>query len=341
MHLFRRFLLPAVALLVVFMVGTVGYYFLATDQPTLFDAFYMTVITIATIGYEEVVPLGGNTAGRVFTVFIALSGIGILTYMLSNITAFVVEGELKETFRRSKMEKKARHLKGHFIVCGTTAEALHVVGELRKTQRPHVVVDDQKEVVNRLVEEGHNTVVIEGDPTDNTTLEAANIADASGLFATTGEDNRDLVICLTARHMAKDRGQDLRIVCSCVAPKNVPKMRNAGADAVVSTKLIGGLRMASEMVRPTVVTFLDTMLRDQEKGLRVEEISAPAALADKTVADMKLRQFPGVLLMAVQRGDDWAYNPPQDYLLKKGDQLIVMTPADERKQLEEFVQSLS
>lgn len=341
MHLFRRFLAPAIALLIVVVIGTFGYWFLATNDASLFDAFYMTVITIATIGYEEVVPLGGNTAGRIFTVFIALSGIGILTYMLSNITAFVVEGDLKETFRRSKMEKKARHLKGHYIVCGTTAEAMHVVAELRKTRRPHVVVDDQKEVVNRLIDEGHNTIVIEGDPTDNSTLDTANLTEATGLFATTGDDNRDLVICLTARQMAKDRGQALRIVCSCVAPKNVDKMRSAGADAVVSTKLIGGLRMASEMVRPTVVTFLDTMLRDQEKGLRVEEIAVPDAVHGKTIAQVNLRKFPAVLLMAVRRGEHWDYNPPDDYGLKSRDRLIVMTPADERSRLEEFVSSLS
>ncbi|WP_207106014.1 potassium channel family protein [Dissulfurispira thermophila] len=140
-QIYRRFIWAGLSLLLVLVIGTMGYWFIGKGQYALIDCLYMTVITIATIGYGEIIDMSGNSGGRVFTMFIALFGIGTLTYILSNFTAFVVEGELNETFRRRKMEKVIKKFKDHYIVCGIEGVGFHIVNELSETKRPHVIVD--------------------------------------------------------------------------------------------------------------------------------------------------------------------------------------------------------
>jgi len=332
----QKFQWPVVGLGVVLVLGTFGYK-ATSPENTLFDCLYMTFITITTIGYGEVVDLSHNTAGRLFTFFIGLSGFGIITFMLSSLTAFIVEGKLKETFWRRKMEKKARQLSNHYIVCGMKREGFHIVQELHSTGRPHVIIDLDPERVHRMMDVDVDAVVIEGDATDDEVLLKAGIKAARGIFAATGDDNQDLVISLTARQL----NHKVRVVTSCTSLRNIEKMYKAGADAVVSPRFIGGLRMASEMIRPTVVTFLDLMLRDKEKNLRVEEVEVPPHLLGKNLRVLELQRFPEILLMAVKCMDDWLYNPQLSYVMAEGDVLIIMTPPGKRLELEKQMESLS
>jgi len=329
----NRFLWPIIALSVVCLVGTIGYAIMAPPEASFFDPAYMTFITITTIGYTEVIDLTGNDIGRIFTVFIALSGFGIFTYIISSITAFIVEGRLTETFWRRKMEKKAALLVDHFIVCGVKGTGGHIARELQSTGRPFVVVDIDRLAVAAVMGDIDEVVIIEGDATDNEVLQSAGIMNAHGVFASTGDDNQDLVISLTAKQL----NPQLRVVSSCKILKNMDKMQTAGADAVVPLTFIGGLRMASEMVRPTVVSFLDTMLRDKEKGLRVEELTVPDSAIGRPINSLNLQGFPRILILAVKKEDEWHYNPPRSYELRKGDTLIFMAPPSERVQLEEFL----
>ena len=161
----------------------------------------------------------------------------------------------------------------------------------------------------------------------------AGIKRAKGLFAVTDEDNQNLVICLTARQL----NPNLRIVARCNEPKNSEKMSRAGADAVVSPTLIGGLRIASEMIRPTVVSFLDIMLRDREKNLRIEEVTVPTSFTGKTISVLGLKKYRHVLLLAVKTKDDWIYNPPDDYVIGPANTLVVMTDVEGREGLERFL----
>jgi len=327
-----------IILVAIFIIGSVGYWIIGGGDYSLFDCLYMTIITITTIGFTEIVDLAGNTAGRVFTVIIAISGIGVLAYLVTNITAAVVEGQLTKSFRRRRMEKAAAKAREHYIICGVGWTGLHIINELRETRRPHVIIDINQEKIDKSLETMSNSIFLEGDATDNDTLIKAGIESASGLFAVTGDDNQNLVICLTAKQL----NPRVRVVAQCNEMKNMEKMEKAGADSVVSPGYISGMRMASEMIRPTVVNFLDNMLRGKDESLRVEEVPMSPSLAGKALASLDLKKYPRTLLLAVKKGESWIYNPSRsDYIIEPENRLIVMTTPEERHTLEKNVEDKS
>lgn len=322
----RRLLLLAGLIAGVTIAGTVGYYIIGGAEYSWIDALYMTVITIATIGYTEVIPLDGNPAGRIFTMLISVAGIGLLAYFLTSLVAFAVEGELTQTFRRKRMEKIAGSLKGHFILCGEGGVARHIANELKSTGRNYVVVARQA----CPGADNADAIHIEGDPTDSEVLKKAGVEKAAGLFAAADDDNLNLVISLTAKSV----NPAIKVIAECSDIKNTEKIKRAGADGVVSPNFIGGMRMASLMVRPTVVSFLDVMLRDTAHNLRVEEVPLPVSAAGKSRSSLDLERFPAVLLLAIKTGGGWVYNPPGDYVCQAGDTLVVMASPEARQALE-------
>jgi voltage-gated potassium channel len=324
-----------IALATIAVFGTVGYWFVGSGKYSLVDCLYMTFITVTTIGYGEIIDMSGNPWGRIFTMFVAFSGIGVLTFMFSNVTAFIVAGEMTDAFRRRKMEKIISGLSQHYIVCGVGDVGLRVMEELAETKRSFMIIDNNKMKIEKARETFEDCPFLEGDATDDDLLYTAMIKEAKGLFAITGDDNKNLVICLTAKQL----NPKLRVVARCHDLKNAGKIKKAGADAVVSPTFIGGLRMASEMVRSTVVSFLDTMLRDREKNLRVEEIVIPDSLSGKSLSALNLIEYPNILLMAVKTGKDWVYNPPSGYVLKSQDILVFMATPEELKKLESDLQA--
>ncbi|OGN95927.1 MAG: potassium transporter TrkA [Chloroflexi bacterium RBG_13_51_36] len=328
-RVYRRFGWAAVILAVILLIGTVGYWFIGGRQYSFVDTLYMTVITITTIGFEEVIDLSGNVGGRIFTIFIAVAGVGVMAYIFTNITALVVEGQLTESFRRRRMEKIAGNYKDHYIVCGLGRVGSYIANELHATKRPHVVVDVNKSNLGADLESFGDEVFIEGDATDSDTLLKAGVEKAAGLFAVAGDDNQNLVVSLTAKQL----NPKLRVVARCNDMRNGEKMKKAGADAVVSPCAIGGLRMASEMVRPTVVSFLDIMLRDREKNLRVEELPVPESFVGRPISALNLKRFPHALLLAAKTGDNWVYNPSENYVIDRKNTLVFMTTPEGRDEL--------
>ena len=318
----------SVALVVIVGLGTFGYWSLTGRRYPLLDCVYMTVITITTVGFGEIIDLSHNPSGRILTMLIAVGGLGILTYMLSTFTAFILEGELTERFRRSVMEKKAAGLKDHYIVCGAGTVGQEIVRELHASGRPCVVIDTDAARLHALAQTFENIVVLDGDATDNDVLLMAGVARARGLFAATAVDHQNLVLSLSAKQLSPHT----TVVARCQEMKNADKLRAAGADHVVSPSFIGGLRMASEMVRPTVVSFLDLMLRDRERNLRIEEVSVGGT--GRRIADLELHRFRNTLLLAVRQTDHWTYNPPSDHRLDADSRLIVMTTPQDRLELE-------
>jgi voltage-gated potassium channel len=329
----RRFIWCSAFLLAIILIGTIGYWFIGGRQYSFVDTLYMTVITVATIGFGEIIDLSGNPGGRLFTIFIAISGIGALTYFVTNLTGLVVEGELTESFRRRRMEKLVNNYAGHFIVCGLGAIGSYIAGELYGTGRPYVIVDADKEVVEKALQSLPDQIVLEGDATNNDTLLKAGIERAKGLFAVTGDDNQNLVISLTAKQV----NPRVRVVARCTDIRNDEKVRRAGADAVVSPGFIGGLRMTEEMIRPTVVSFLDMMLRERDKSLQVEEISLPEAFVGKAISALDLKRHPQTLVLAVKTKDGWLYNPPRDYVIGVMDTLVYISTPEGKDELERFL----
>lgn len=327
--MYKKLLLPGFVLLVVLIIGTIGYWIIGDKDYQFIDALYMTVITISTIGYGEVIDLTGNTGGKIFTIIIAISGIGALGYIVTNFTALLVDGQITKSFRRMRMEKKAINANEHYIVCGIGTFGYPIINELHTTLKSFVVVETNKSVVEKSMDIWPDGIFIEGDATDNDTLIKAGIKNAKGIFAITNDDNINLVISLTAKQL----NPKIRVVTQCKEIKNTEKMKTAGADSVVSTSQISGMRMVSEMIRPTVVSFLDMMLRDTNKNLRVEEISVPPSLIGKNISDVDLSKYPNTLLLAIKVKDTWQYNPSRNYVLEPDSTFIMMTTPGEQSKL--------
>ena len=173
------------------------------------------------------------------------------------------------------------------------------------------------------------SLILEGDPTDDDLLRRAGIVRASGVFAADDEDHTNIVVCMAARGIRAD----IKIVATVRDGRNISKMKRAGAASVVSPIIIGALRMSSEMVRPAVVTFLDTMLRDKDKNLRIEDVPVGATHAGKTISSLQLDRYENTVLLAARRGETWVFKPKPDYVVAAGDVLVVMTNPDERQRL--------
>ena len=318
----------------VFAIGLVGFYLIGQPRADLVDAFYMTSITLTTIGYGEVVSVE-TTSAKLFTSLYAIIGFGMFVYLFSNVTAFMVEGGLDRYLWNRKMQRTIEKLKDHTVVCGAGNTGRHVVGELLETARPFVLIDRSAEIVRQLHQ--HHGVpfpAIIGDATDDDVLRAAGVPRASGLITCISNDNDNLVVTLSARLLAPK----LRIVSRCIDEREQTKIRRAGADTVVLPNMIGGIRMVSEMIRPAVVTFLDLMLRDRERRLRVEEVLVPAAspLAGTTVGQLHARKIKDLLVVALRNADDsWHYNPDEDECMHAGMTIIFMGSPEARVALEQ------
>jgi len=325
----------ALFLLAVLVVGVIGYKVIDPSAGWV-DVIYMTVITLTTVGFTEVIDLTAHPGGRVFTVFLILTGMGGVLYFVSTSTAFVLEGQLGHVFWRRRMEKKIARLSEHLIVCGSSGSALYTAEELRSIRRQMVVICDEPEMREKVRAQLDEVPVLVGDPTSEEVLERAGVNKAAGLVAATMSDKDNLIVTLTARQM----NPSIRIVSSVSDIHAEQKMRNAGADAVVTPSFIGGMRLASELIRPTVVSFLDVMLRDRDLNLRVEEIRIPkgAPVIGSTLSDLHIGDRSGALLLACRLDEErWLYNPPSNQEVREGIILILMgSPGDIRTLCHEF-----
>lgn len=320
----RARLLQVVVLLgVVLGVGTAGY--MLVEGWGAFDALYMTVITVGTIGYGETHPL--SPAGRVFTILLILMGLGTTAYAFSQLTAFIVEGDLSAAFRRNKMLKRISELENHFIVCGLGNTGRVVLEELLNTRRPLVIVEKDAEKAAEL--EARGLLVVGGDASHDDVLEKAGIAKARGIFCVLGHDNENLLLTLAARGL----NASVRIVTELHDGRFRERLTRCGADAVVDSPHIGGLRLASEMVRPVTVGFLDSMIRDRSYTYRFEEVllAGSSRLAGRAVSQLPAEggRLPAVVAVKEKASGRYAINPDPGHTLAEGDVLVVLGSTDE------------
>lgn len=288
------------------------------------QCLYMTVITTFTVGYGELVPIV-TSFDRIYTMLVITVGIGTIGYALSQMTAFIVEGDLRNILGRRKMEKRIVILHDHFLVCGSGDVGHYVIDELFATKRSLVVIDTDEEHLKKVIGD-RSILYIVGDATDEEVLIHAGAKVAAGVICALQNDRDNLVLAMTCRQI----NPKLRIVAKAHDIKLLERLRHAGADAVVSPQFIGGLRLVSEMVRPTVVTFLDQMLRESDAAVRVEEvrIAAGSRMAGKRLNEIDLEQR-GMSAMALKApgSDKFVYVPARDSVLTPGCTIIVLGDA--------------
>lgn len=323
-HIRNRIALPVVLLMALMAIGVAGYRILGGPATTWIDAIYMTTNVLTTTGFREAVRTDGNPAVAVFTIALLLFGVSIGVYAISVLTAFIVEGDLTEEFRRRRMMKTIEAMSQHYIVCGVGQTGLAVLTELLATGRSVVVVEGNETNAAKITAEFPNVPLLRGDFTDDELLVQAGISRATGVVLCVDSDKDTLVGAVVARQL----NPSIRIVARATDERARQRLKTAGADSVVSPSHIGGMRLASELVRPSVVSFLDRMLRARDqKSMRIEEVHIPerSPLADKTIHDIDVRQHANLLVLAVETpGGETLYNPPHDYRLAPGSTLIVM-----------------
>lgn len=329
----RRLLyISLTALVFVHVFGTLGYMFLTEHKYSWFDCFYMTFITVATIGFGEIIDMSSNEPARMLTVVIGILGAGNLSLLFSLVTVAILETDLNGTLRRKRMEKAIKKLKGHYILCGFGRVGRNIAHELESTNRHFVAIDEDMVRLEDYKEKNPGFLYMHGDASNDDVLLAADLENAKGLFAVTGDDSRNLMIVITAKQLKPD----IRVVTRCQETRNIEKMRKAGADAIVSPDFTGGMRIASAMIRPHVVSFLDEMLKS-EKNLRIEEVPVPAAFIPKPIGGLDLRSANFVMLAVRERNGSWQFNPAPDFLVKPGFMLIAMASPQGRMELESLL----
>jgi voltage-gated potassium channel len=331
----RNLIYALAALLLVLLLGTVGYRLLGGTQYSWVDCFYMTFITIASIGFSEVVDLTPYEYGRLFTVLISVLGMGVLGYVLSTVTAFMLESDLNIEWRRRKMLQKIAKLEDHYIICGVGRVGSNVVHELAMTGRTCVLVDEDLHHIENCLAKHPGLLYLQGDATDNDILLAAGVKGARGVFAVAQDDSQNLVISLSAKQL----NPNLRVVARCHEVKNAEKTLRAGADEIVSPDFTGGLRLVSAMVRPQVENFLEEMFKSED-NLRMEEISLPAGFISQQLSVIKPGGREFVVLAIRHEQENWLFNPHAEHLVHAGDVMMVMTTPEGRMRLEQLLKNM-
>lgn len=317
-----RLLSIAGAIAVALLFGATGYRLI--EGWSWLDSLYMTVITLSTVGYGETHPL--TTGGRLFTIVLILGGIGVMTYSFSTITSVLVEGELSDAFKRRRMQKEIDRMSGHYIVCGGGHAGGVIASELKRTQRPFVMLDRSAEtlqsVSERLGPGGYQ--VVEGDATTDDVLKRAGVERAAGVFAVLSSDQDNAFVALSAKGL----NPKIRVVSAQKEIGVREKLFRSGADNVVNPEYIGGLRMASEMIRPVTVGFLDSMIRERGEIVRFEEVRVPpgSPFVGKTIETVKGAAGDAPLCVAILPAGAGKYeiNPPPSRPIAASDSLVML-----------------
>lgn len=304
--------------LLVIIIGVLGYMYLSND--TFVNALYMTIITITTVGFGEVHPLSQDE--KLFTIFLILMSVIILGLIASVITQYVASDELFERIKFKKVQKKINQLKKHTIVCGYGRNGKQAVVKLKKYSKSLVIIENDEALVSEI--ENENLLCIQGNATNDDVLIKAGIMNASNLITTLPSDADNLFVVLSARQLNKK----LTIVSRASDDPSDSKLRIAGANNVIMPDKLGGDHMASLLVTPDIVEFVDMLAVDSDNATHLEEIiveNLPKEFLSKSIRDLDLRRKTGCTVIGFKTpGNEYLINPEADTELVSNSKLIVL-----------------
>ncbi|QPW51533.1 potassium channel protein [Bacillus thuringiensis] len=324
----KQLWIAVVCMTFVVILGTLG--FMTIEEISLFQAFWMTMITVLTVGYGDAVPV--TQAGKVFALLIIPVGVGIVTYAIGVVAAIIIEGNLFHAVRRKKMDKQIAQLQNHIIVCGCGRVGLQVVQELQEKKIPFVVVDKDESILEK-----EKLLYIHGDATEDQVLHHAGISKAAGLVAIVANDAENVFITLTARGL----NDAIKIVARAEKQETEEKLRRAGANKVINPSSMAGIHIAKGIANPLTVHYIDTVLYGIEQSFVIEEISVgnDSILVNKSLLESDVRNQFDVTILAILRSGDIIHNPTGQEKLQEHDMIIVFGSVEKLGQFEKELQS--
>ena len=321
-----RVIYIAACLVGITILGTAGY--IAIEGWSLVDSFYMTIITLTTVGYSEVGEL--STMGRMFTVTLLLVGAGMVFYGAATIAEMRFEERIRQIFGRRKLVKELDKLENHHIICGYGRIGSTVAGEYAKESLPHVIIESDESIAAHLDQEGK--LVILGDATLDDTLIEAQVEKARSLVCALPTDAENVFVTLTARAL----NPNLFILSRATLESSIGKMEAAGADRVISPYIMGGMRIAQSVLRPKLAGFIDEVIGHATTDLDFDEVTVPEGsdLVGKALRESEISQETGVYLLSIRHiSGEMRFNPGPDFQIQAGDHLYALGTPEEVESL--------
>ncbi|MDX5915611.1 potassium channel protein [Bacillus cereus group sp. BfR-BA-01026] len=325
----KQLWIAVICMTFVVILGTLG--FMTIEEISLFQAFWMTMITVLMVGYGDAIPV--TQAGKVFALLIIPIGVGIVTYAIGVVAAMIIEGNLFHAVRRKKMDKQIAQLQNHIIVCGCGRVGLQVVHELQEKKIPFVVVDKDESILEK-----EKLLYVHGDATEDQVLHHAGISKAAGLVAIVANDAENVFITLTARGL----NDAIKIVARAEKPETEDKLKRAGANKVINPSSMAGIHIAKGIANPLTVHYIDTVLYGVEQSFVIEEIAVGkgSILTNKSLLESDVRNQFDVTILAILRNGNVIHNPTGQEKLQEHDMIIVFGSVEKLGQFEKELQSM-
>ena len=315
---FKKLYLAFFIVVLICIIGVLG--FAIIEGYSFGDALFMTIITISTVGYQEVQPL--SEAGRYFTMALIVFSFGTFAYALTAISLYLIDGEFKRHLLELRKVKKIEELKNHVIICGYGRNGKQIVQELKESGQEYVLIEKDAEIINDAILDNCNNY-IEGEATEDAILIEAGIVRAKALITTLPEDADNVFVVLTAREM----NRNMLIISRASKDSSDKKLKMAGANNVVMPDKVGGTHMASLVIKPDVVEFLNH-LSGQDKNISLEEISyddLPVEFRNRSIADLHVRKRSGANIVGLKNKEgEYILNPAPDEIIDEGSKVFVL-----------------
>jgi voltage-gated potassium channel len=320
----NRFILAMVLSFASLSLGIIGFGWV--EGYNFAEAFYMSIITISTVGYNEIHPLSSN--GRIFASFYIIFNLGIFAYVVSVISSYIFEGELNQIYKKYLYHKEVKKMKDHVIVCGFGRNGAKACEELSNSKVAFVIIEKDEELSNWVVD-NTNYKVVQGDATSDEVLESAGITKAKSIIISLPNDAENVFLTLTSR----DFNQDIKIIVRASEESSEKKLMRAGANKVIMPDAVGGLHMAQHITKPVVIDYLESLSGSDENGLQLEEIHIKELkneFIDKSIGELDIRKKSGVSILGLRKGEEkFLFNPNSQEVLMTETVIIIIGKPEE------------